>query len=465
MSYFYPQASVILGILFEDFKGTLPAADLQQIYALPIVARDVVVNINDYTTADTFELEIDYKNFPFDPRCIRSCRVTIHIEDIKTIFQNGNALKPIIPSAENVVFQGFADDDSITFDDEHRSVKLSGRDFTGLLTDTKAPTIPLSTDLPLDVLIQGIFDKNPSLKNLKIDNRTGNAKLPVINDFAPDNKLQNTVRNPRPNENLWDVIQNLILSCALVAFIEIDKLVITKPRILYSNQKKKQFIYGQNIQSLEFKRKLGRKKGFNIVCISLVGKEIERAEIPKDSTKEWSDSIGVTQEVVTIPQMDSEGNALPAKPAPPITFRFNNMKKEQLIQNGQAIFEEMSRQQLEGTLMTKEMVIAEAAEKQDQHTCFSALLMRVGTPIEVHINQGDMKGLAQISTVAEREKFLIKRCYDPKVAHAFAQTLGSFHPKFFTKAVQFKLNQDTGFQMKIDFINFIELDNKKLGLA
>ena len=129
-----------------------------------------------------------------------------------------------------------------------------------------------------------------------------------------------------------------------ITMVDLDKLVITKPRVLYGRQLTKQFVYGKNVKTLEFKRRLGRKKGFNIRTTSLNVKDkvTEEAKIPKDATTEWSDEIGLTQEEITIPQINADGTKGEDKPAPYITFSFPNMTKKQLIECGQKIFEEVA---------------------------------------------------------------------------------------------------------------------------
>ena len=66
-------------------------------------------------------------------------------------------------------------------------------------------------------------------------------------------------------------------------------------------------------------------------------------------------------------------------------------------------------------------------------------------------------------TVAARRKMLIKRGYTNDVANALAQSLGRVSTRFYTKAVRLSLSQNEGFEMELDFINFIELENANLG--
>ena len=97
MSFYYPQAAIILRVLWEDFNLENDK-ELKKVYTIPILARSMSVKINDYTKADTFTAEIDYKNFPFDPRTIRSLGVSIFVQNMEKVFRNDNQLNLLEPS-------------------------------------------------------------------------------------------------------------------------------------------------------------------------------------------------------------------------------------------------------------------------------------------------------------------------------------------------------------------------------
>jgi hypothetical protein len=183
MAVFYPQASLTLRIIWEDFNIKSDAR-LQKVYALPILARRVTVNINDYSQADTFDAEIDYKNFPFDPRAIRSCGVTVSMQDMKKIFQGDNSLEVIQPNRENTLFIGFADEESMTFDDSKRVVRLEGRDYTSLLIDRKYQGSTIDMNQPLDQIIAGLLAQLKETVDLHVDNRV-EGNLPVVGKYSP----------------------------------------------------------------------------------------------------------------------------------------------------------------------------------------------------------------------------------------------------------------------------------------
>lgn len=467
---YYPQAAVTLRILWEDF-GQNNDPKLQEVYALPILARKVSVNINDYSQADTFSCEIDYKQFPFDPRSIRACGVTISMQDMKKLFSDGKSLEQIKPERSNTVFLGFADEEAISFDDNSRTVRLEGRDLTALLLDR--PWLGGTIDLarPLDVIIQQLLSGLKETEKLIVEKRGISSTLPTLGQYANSFTSQGQQKSIAHKESYWDVIQDLTSRAGLIAYVEVDRLVITKPRALYDAKKSVQFVYGRNLNSLEFKRKLGRKKNFNIAVNSLnvEAKEIVEAKIPEEATDEWCKAMGIKRERIKIPRLGSDQNRTQSgsgtanqqdQDAPFIGFRIPNINnKQRLVEIGQELFEEIGRQQIEGSFSTKDMESVDGT-----NTCFNLLTLRNGTPLRIEIDQGDLKGLKQLTSVEEKAAFLKRRGYLPKVAQVLADTLSNprFKSPFYTKSVEFTLDSQNGFEVRVEFINFIELP-KNLG--
>lgn len=456
MSFFYPQAVMTLRVRWENFDNEGDTI-LKKDYKLQVLAQRVRVQINDYTKADTFEADIDYKNFPFDPRCIRALGVTVHMEDKKKIFKSNNALNLIVPSPDNTIFQGFADEESMDFDEINRMVRLSGRDFTALLIDAPYDGKAIDLGIPLDTAITQILSGLESVKQLVVDNRTG-GDLPTIAKFAPDFSPLGKSRSGKKKEFVWDVIQDLVQRASLIAYIELDKLVITKPRVLYSDITPTKFIYGKNLRTLGLKRKLGRDKGINIVVrsLNLEQKTVIEAKIPEEATAEWANSIGVSRKPQIIQKVDTKGE-IKDETAPYIAFNVPNVvSKDQLVEIGQGIYEEMGRQQLEGNLETLDMCsIQDGVE-------VNLLTLRNGSPVKIEIDQGDLKGLKRLTSESERVRFLKSRCYKDDVARAFARSMGRFATRFYTKSVEYTMDKDEGYSMRLEFINFIELGNKGL---
>jgi len=470
VTYYHPQAVASLRILLEDNGASDPT--LKQEYNLNITPKSLRVTINDYTKADTFSMELDYKNFPFDPRTIRAVGVSIFIEDQKTLWDtNRQEFKIIEPKsdtpteASNAIFLGFADDDSIRFDEDDRTVTLEGRDFTALLIDEPYDDRgPISLTTNLENVIAGLLTRLPSTREIKVIVDPKIDDLPTLAQFYPDfNPLAGT-RSKRKNETYWDIIQDLARRAGLIIYMELDKLKITKPNALYDPDELKQFVWGKNLRTLSFKRKLGRMKNFNVGVRSLniEKKEVLEAIIPADASLSWSLTNGVPRKTVTITKLLPNGDK-EEKNAPVIMFRIPDIaNKEALVAIGESLFEELGRQQIEGTLETNDMCTIEgdvggsALIPNKRGVEFDITKIRNATPIEISIDQDDISAISKLKSQAERRKYLLARCYEPLTAEVFSKTMGKFGTKFYTRAVDFKFDGTNGFSMSLDFINFIE---------
>lgn len=464
MSYFYPQAVCTLKIRWEDFGDKSDTILSEQDYKLTVLAKNITVTINDYTSADTFSAEFEYSNFPFDPRCIRALGITVHMEDKRSNFVGNvrspdfNASNLITARPENTLFQGFADEESIEFDQENRLVKIEGRDFTSLLIDAPHNGNAVNIGQSIDAVVAGLLAELPSAREIQVVNKTG-GELPALSKFYADRDELSDRRSSKNKESYWDVITDICQQAGLINYIELDKLIIAKPRNLFAGDQTYQFIYGKNVTSLSFKRKLGRQKGINILMRSLnIGrKEVLEAKIPEEATQEWSTATGVALLPQTIEKVDKDGKVT-TETAPYMTFNVPNVSdKNQLIEIGQGVYEEIGRQQLEGKMSTRELAINVSGVE------FDLLKMRIGTPIKIEIDQGDLKGIRRITDEAARYGFLVSRGYAPSVARAFARTMGKFSTLFYLKSVEFRMSNEDSLTVDIEFINFINLDNKLLG--
>ncbi len=480
MSYFYPQAICTLRVRWESLDSKTNDK-LDKIAKITCLAKSVSVTLNDYTEADIFNCEFDYQNFPFDPRCIRSLGITIHMDDRTKVFKGSELytiepldISPILEEDKtddkkksNIVFMGFADEESIDLDETDRVVRIEGRDYTGLLLDLPWTGKVLDTSKPIGPLISEILKQNESTANIELFSKysidSSGSDLPVLKSFAPNLASMAGNKNSKKNKSTWDMIKNIVDAAALICYIEIDRLVITSPRNLYSGSKVYNFIYGKNIQSLSFSRKLGRQKGINILVRSINQKRanpVIKVEIPKEANSDWLKELNLPKNAAgnyeqVIKGLDKDGKPT-EKAAPYLPFNIADIeKKENLILRGQNIWEEIGRQQIDGELKTKDM---RYIGKDDEE--FNMLKIRNGTPVEIAIDQGDMKGLEGESSIPKKTQFLIERGYDRDVANAFATTFKKFGTKFYTKSVEFTINKDDGFSMSLEFLNFIEITKK-----
>lgn len=464
MSIYYPQSAVVIRVYWEDFGSPKDILSKEMVLD-PIVPKSVEVEINSVNEADTFKMDLDYKTFPFDPRTIRALGVTIHMEDVETIFDNRGVQKKITPSEENIILVGFADENKINFSSEDRTVSIEGRDFTALLIDQKFFAPPPNLTLKLDILMKQLIDSVKGAESIEIQNNTG-EDLPIPSSILTDiNKLAGK-KNSRKNDTVWDVMQGILRKLALKGYIDKDKFIIDKPKNAYTGRNGfTQFVYGLNLSSLEFERKIGRFRGVNIkaVGLSFEDKSLITAEIPKESTDpELIKRFGNTP--IQVKKLGADGKPLSDQTAEYITFPVSNVKdKAHLITVAEQIFYEYSRQQLEGRLSTKEMLLPERVfndgktTKEIRKVNFSSI--KNGSPIEIFMSVDDMKEISQISSLNEKKKYLINRFYSPQVAEALATSMNRISTPFIVRSATFKIDSDNGFEMDIDFLNIIDVNN------
>jgi hypothetical protein len=323
--------------------------------------------------------------------------------------------------------------------------------------------VPINQHRPLDVAIQAFLDAIPACQEIKIDNRTG-GPLPTLAQFDPDfGSLLAGHKNPGPKESYWEIIQDMCTKCALIVYMHLDTMIITTPRNLYNAHADAKFIYGINVKNLTFKRKLGRLKNFNILVRSRVGKTVLTAKIPLEATAAWCKSFGIPKKEAEIPVLKPNGalDKDQAHKAPYYAFPVPNIaNKAQLIAIGQSVYEDYSRQQLEGNFDTYEMLA-----QSDDNPEIDLTQLDIGQPISIEIYTDDLQKISRLTDEQTRTDYLVKRNYDKVIASIFAKSMGKTSPRFFTKSYTLSMNDESGFKLHVEFINIIELSDRGLGSA
>ncbi len=471
MSVYYPQGALVLVVTWENFEGD-PETTRQS--TLSVLAKDFTVELNSYEEADTFNATLDYKSFPFDPRTIRAIQVTVCMDNMGSNYNSETGLRQvIIPQKENIIFLGFVDEESISFDDSNQSVSIEGRDYTSLFIDVKrSRPYPLPLKKRIDLIIQDLINEQQSTEKIILDLRgLTKTDLPTLSKVASNLNKSTGNKNPKKNETYWDIIKGIVRRSGLITYIDRDKLVLTKPQNIYDKNKKIQMIYGYNLKGLDFKRKIGRRKAQNVRVYSALPERKGKVSImiPRDAiSKDFIDKFGNRE--ITVEQYDSEGKKIEKpKKAEVLSFSVPDvMSKRHLIKIGEGIFENISRQQLEGRMATKDMLFVQKKEaiRPDTKPEFDTVdfkNFRVGTGVEILIEKDDLEKIKSTKAIEDRIIYLLEKGYPTEVATEFANSLSKPKYLFYTKAVKFSLSESDGFSIDIDFINFIELDNKIFG--
>ena len=191
-----------------------------------------------------------------------------------------------------------------------------------------------------------------------------------------------------------------------------------------------------------------------------------KVSIPRDATDQWSKETNIPKAVQKIQTLDAQGNQI-TKDAPGYLFSYHNKTREQMVEIGQGIFEEIARQQIEGEMETKEMVVNNQNGIEIDLTKIS-----VGTPLLLEIVQKDIQYISRKTidgdpvSDGKRMNYLIRRGYSVETAsvliEAVAQTSGKIRPVFYIRSADIMIGQD-GFSLRIGFVNYIELGELQAG--
>ena len=525
MGVYYPQGGATLRILFENFLGfddpnfeRAETDSRERAHEIRVQCKSIQVEINNYTEADTARVVIDYKSFPFDPRTIRALGITIHMANIKKSVQDGKQvfIEPTAPDPargeivrerfdrHNTIFQGFADQNNIDFDENTRDVTIEARDYTALFIDRriinrdpktgKVTSQPIAANKKVITLLQELINTNPSTKGkIRLDIRTETTRLNAVD---PSFNIAKTVKNLRRTDSYWDVMRTIADRAAVTIYMELDRLVVTSPRNIYDDRtqtlnaegrrlasQKVQMVYGINVKSLSFARNIGRQRNINITVYAVdpegrannrnlivnIPKDLDKIKNSTQEIREFVKRFGSKEARIPILQADGTPSQM-TEPAPPIPFKVPNVtSRSRLIQIGMQTYIAYNRQQLEGQLTTNDMEFAtEEIPKPGQTkppargtTTFRSI--RIGTPIEVLMDQLDLEKIKQHKNKADRVAYLKARGYPDNIASQFAQSLSDVKYLFYTEGATITLDAEQGFSMQVRFVNFIDLTNKGIG--
>lgn len=271
----FPTAWVNVYLLLEDF-GQASADELIELSGPPL---DFEVEVNAFVEADAAKVTLDLENFPFDPRILRGGTVEVFFAD---------AEKPVQPQdfwlAKNpdelrqlALFAGVIDVPKSIFDNEHRRIELKCRDYTAYFLDAEVEGdaityIEGNRKLSLQEILERLVAQRETTAALQIEFRD---EIPDI--YPADYKRRGQdpklgARRKRHGERVWDVVQELVLEAGLVAYVELDRLVVRQPSTVFSPETDEarllRWTIGGDVLKIEVTRDLGRQHGINVQVTS-----------------------------------------------------------------------------------------------------------------------------------------------------------------------------------------------------
>lgn len=321
---YYPRAAVTLTVILEG-ETTVRS------YA--VIPRSVEVERNDHRHADTATIEIDFINFPLDPRAVRSILVEVFFGDIKD-----PALTAVPTSLSWRRFIGYVDEPETTLEDAADIVRMKCRDYTSLFLDARWSGKAIDISGPLVDVLETFLLATP-----------GASTLPVVFDAAGSADLVlatmigRTKFAAQAKDDTWTVLVDLLGKAGLIPVVVLDELRIKSATDITMGSAR--FSYGKNVSRVVRLRKFNETATQQIQVVSW------------DAAARAARVGTYPLAAITTRRKVSTSGKVSTETAPILAFYVAGSYSEaELGTIAQAIYNEVGREQFEGTMETAEMV-------------------------------------------------------------------------------------------------------------
>ena len=432
MAIYYPRAKAVIKVLLDSDDG-------EQVHTFDAVPRSVEIKRNTQLEADTFDLTLDYGDFPLDPRSLRAVQVGLFLGDV-----GGADREDQIMSAKYRAFLGYADVPSTDLSEDDQSVRLTGRDYTGLfLDDIWKPQNKIEIDQTMQSVLEYIISKVPGAEDIKTEfsAQASSGKNTKLSDL-----LGKTIWTQRgKDDDSWTVLVDLFGAVGLLPVIVLDTLTIVAPGEVRDVQAYLQ--YGQNINRLEFSKNLNNIRRRQIKIVSW------------DAAAGVSRSATYPEKPIIIAKRISTKGKVKNETAPIVTFSVSgSQSKAELLARARNIYEQEARQQIEGKLETSEMRVPSTYDKaQKQENDVQLCALANGDSVVVQLSAIDRAGLLALN-YSEAVETLVANGMRSSVARALISSLKQANRlaiSFYVKTATHSWDRDAGYTLNVNFINFL----------
>ena len=232
---YHPRCRVVLRVLLEDFAG----GQSEDLHTFDVVPRSSDVTRNTHRQADRFALELDYRDFPIDPRTLRSVLVAVYLGDV-----GATEYELALQDRSRLAFLGYADEPETTLGGNGETVRLEGRDYTSLFLDHKWTSTSIDIARGLQQVVEEIAAAVPGAEDMRIvfDPGTAATDLSTV--------LWRTIFATSPGDDAWTVLVDLCGRAGLIPVVDLDRLRIVSPGTFGSAEAV--FVYGHNVERLTY---------------------------------------------------------------------------------------------------------------------------------------------------------------------------------------------------------------------
>ena len=483
-----------------------------------VLPLEVEIARNTVKDADTATITIDFRDVPVDPRIIRACLVTVTVGLVdadefeagvtEQKLRDDGSLFSIVDRnpGQELSFQsttryiGFAEEWNVDFTDDGDTIKIMCRDVSGLLRDQKLPEgRGIDMNLPIAQGVEGLLNSFSSLRGLLVKFGTpvdeGDPLEVLVPDFGPvpsesipeaqksrKGKQAKAKRRGNQRQSVWDHLLDVCNKLGLVPSMRGFTLFLLEPRVLSSNLRDaRRMVWGRNIKRLGFARKMGGVKSDTIEVRSFDA-SIGRTRWARYPVLDNEPSSGILgkegspQPVVSRPN-DVSPNGSPQEQV--LTYFVGAVSDlETLERIAQNTFNEISRQEIEGSLETDEVDSFDSQREGDLLDLQpgEAVRIDVAPPAEVSQSGASVEQKPSNTTsnlqelqnqsIATRAAFLQSLGVGAETAQrlAAAQESVALISTFRAGHVNLSWSIEEGIAMDFDFTNFVVIrDNPDEG--
>ena len=433
MADVYPTCLVVLDVLMEDWgAGT---ADSYQISAVPL---EVEVLRNDHRTPDTATVTLDLRDFPFDARAFRSCRVKVMLGDVGA---PDGAL-----TEDDGQFIGFVDTPKVTRSEDGDRVVLECRDYTGSFLDHRWTGGAVALDVPLHQLVEAIVAEVPGTDALISDGPIGYSE--GARDIVLADLFGRTRYCPPPKDDAWTVLCDLLSRVGLIPVFVVDYLYVLQPKDFGVDRLTSQtsftpvsctLAYGRDVRTLGYIRRFKEARTMQVE----VRAYDERTR--KTTTAKYPAAPIVTKKRISTKGKVTEDTA----PIMPWSVS-GTYTAAALSELAQRIYDEAARQEIE--------VTAETSELRDIDGV-SLPTVGNGARLTIDITANITTDIAGLSTAEAIARLTTgSRALPLDVATAFVasvQAANYLAVQFYVKEARHKWSRDDGYSLSMTAINYV----------
>ena len=406
-------------------------------HAIEVIPRSVDIVRNDHRTADTCRIELDLRDFPFDPRTFQSARVRVLLGDV---------LDPVAGALTllDARFMGFVDVPSTSRGEGADTVTLECRDYTGVFLDQKWDGSAVNVSLPLGTVIETILLAVPGALGLTVGYSRG-AEAMIVATAIGRPKFA-----PQAGDDVWTLICDLCGRVGLIPVFELDLLLILTPGDFGVDRTAffatgvrlpvtASFAYGRDIKAFGYRRKFKEARTVQIEVRAY------------DETKRTTLIARYPPAPVTVSRKVGTSGKASTTAAPILPFfRSGTYTPIQLAAIAESIWKEAARQEIEIDLDTSEMRSIEGVAVPSIGNGAHLTITTINTIATTIEGEASWEAAYRLATG--------DRALAVDVAVAFVASLevaDSLTVQFYCKAATHKWSRENGYTCSITAINYV----------